>query len=161
MRTEYQPPAEVLVLIHAFLMDNPDFFDKDKARAGRPVAVAQPAPPPANAGQEPRSRSLDTPVGNDKWMGIALDVAEHAIAMAEDRHVSTLDKGRIVNRLYGSIEWHQKALGDMVLTELELVNLVKPLAVTLVEHQPPRPNNTSDDYHTVKQRLREEKKKTH
>lgn len=42
MRTEYQPPADVLALIHAFLEANPDFFGKDKRRATQP---AQPRPP--------------------------------------------------------------------------------------------------------------------
>lgn len=170
-RTEYQPPAEVLAAIHAFLEANPDFFGKDKTRASRAPAVSQPAPTPANTVQEPRPRyevaspaprSPETPGSNDKWMAIALDVAEHAIAMAEDRHVSTLDKVRTVNRLYGSIEWHQKLLGDMELTDLELINLVKPLASTLIDRQPHKPNNlTETDYHRIKERLREEKKKTH
>jgi phage repressor protein C with HTH and peptisase S24 domain len=33
MRTEYQPPPDVLALIHDFLRLHPDFFGKDKARS--------------------------------------------------------------------------------------------------------------------------------
>lgn len=32
IRTEYQPPASVLALIHKFLSVNPDFFNKSKSR---------------------------------------------------------------------------------------------------------------------------------
>jgi hypothetical protein len=32
IRTEYQPPADVLALIHSFLTANPDFFAKSKTR---------------------------------------------------------------------------------------------------------------------------------
>lgn len=38
MRTEYQPPADVLATIHTFLEVNPDFFGKEKARAAAPLA---------------------------------------------------------------------------------------------------------------------------
>lgn len=31
--TEYQPPVNILVLIHPFLQENPDFFGKSKTRA--------------------------------------------------------------------------------------------------------------------------------
>lgn len=39
LRTEYQPPADVLAQIHAFLEVNPDFFGKDKRRT-RPELAA-------------------------------------------------------------------------------------------------------------------------
>lgn len=34
MRTEYQPPADVLALIQPFLQANPDFFSGNKSRPG-------------------------------------------------------------------------------------------------------------------------------
>ena len=50
--TEYQPPVNILALIHPFLQENPDFFGKRKAsakagRASQPhYKVEQPDPPP-------------------------------------------------------------------------------------------------------------------
>lgn len=41
MRTEYQPPADVLAQIHAFLEANPDFFGKEKRRAPGPLEYAK------------------------------------------------------------------------------------------------------------------------
>lgn len=41
--TEYQPPADVLAQIHAFLEANPDFFGQDKKRVSRPLPSDLPA----------------------------------------------------------------------------------------------------------------------
>lgn len=38
MRTEYQPPADVLALIRSFLQVNPDFFAKSKTRTKKDLA---------------------------------------------------------------------------------------------------------------------------
>lgn len=38
IRTEYQPPAAVLALIHSFLADNPEFFSKSKSRTRTDLA---------------------------------------------------------------------------------------------------------------------------
>lgn len=45
MRTDYQPPADVLAQIHAFLESNPDFFGKDKKSGGDKSYQAKPVEP--------------------------------------------------------------------------------------------------------------------
>lgn len=174
MLTEYQPPAEVLALIHGFLKDNPDFFGMDKRRAGRPPAPqpgAAPAPakvhpqvnenPAAPYHQPAAAPAAPQPDRAEEWMAIALNVTEHAIAITEDREVSTLGKVRIVNRLIGMIDYVSKASGDVELSELDLIRVLKPYAAALVEYQPKKSNSVDQDYQMVKQRLSDEKKKTH
>lgn len=39
LRTEYQPPADVLALIHTFLQQNPEFFGKERLASRRAKAV--------------------------------------------------------------------------------------------------------------------------
>lgn len=174
IRTEYQPPAEVLALIHGFLKDNPDFFGMDKRRAGRPPAPqpgAAPAPaqvhhqvnenPAAPYHQPAAAPATPQPDRAEEWMAIALNVTEHAIAMDEERNVTTRDKVRIVNRLIGLIDYVSKASGDIELSELDLIGVLKPWAATLVDNQPRKSNSNDTDYQMVKQRLLLEKKKTH
>lgn len=44
MRTEYQPPTDVLALIQSFLVENPEFFKLKRSKvAGTPKASASPA----------------------------------------------------------------------------------------------------------------------
>lgn len=73
MRTEYQPPAAVLALIHTFLDANPDFFGKAKRR------TAPPAAPP----DYPKGHSPDPLVtGSGKQSGIKLQDRMHPQAAA-------------------------------------------------------------------------------
>lgn len=44
MRTEYQPPADVLATIHTFLEVNPDFFGKEKGRTAQQPAISREYP---------------------------------------------------------------------------------------------------------------------
>ena len=73
-RTEYQPPADVLALIQAFLEENPDFFGKDKRR---PAGTG--APPPVKAGiVYEHGKSADPFVtGLGKMSGVKLQEVPH------------------------------------------------------------------------------------
>lgn len=169
MRTEYQPPAEVLALIHAFLAANPDFFGKDKARAVKPAAAPVPAhvpvQPPNHAASPHRAYEVTPhhPASREvreDWLAIALDAIDYAMEAAEDRYVSPINKARLVKRVLGAVEFFGGQDGVAPLAGSELASLVRPFATLLVSKLPRvRANSEDNDYERTKERIRNEKEK--
>jgi phage repressor protein C with HTH and peptisase S24 domain len=78
MRTEYQPPADVLAQIHAFLDANPDFFGKEKGSRNPQPAVIHKYP--TGHSSEPLTTGSGMP---SKWKVQESHQPEHALGAPE------------------------------------------------------------------------------
>lgn len=165
IRREYIPPPEVMALI-----ESQQRGDTPPEPPRRAVAAPAPAAIPPSAPQRQRFE-VESPVApyapapagpapemKDEWLAIALDALDYAIDSDSDRHVTALNKAKLMKKLLNLVAFHASQDGGEMLNSIEIGILIRAYADLLADRLPKVKDNREDhDYQRTKERLRRDK----
>lgn len=113
-------------------------------------AVAAPAPAaiPPSSPQRQRfeveslvapyapAQAVPAPEMKDEWLAIALDALDYAIDSDSDRHVTALNKAKLMKKLLGAVAFYASPEGGETLNSIEIGILIRPYAELLAGRLP-------------------------